>query len=67
MKKIFSTLAAIALSVTLFAQSSQDAIKFSQNFYEGSARTVAMGNAFTALGGDLGSLAINPAASGIYR
>lgn len=67
MKKIFSTLAAIALSVTLFAQTSQDAIKFSQNFYEGSARTVAMGNAFTALGGDLGSLTINPAASGIYR
>lgn len=67
MKKIYSTLAAIALSVTLFAQTSQDAIKFSQNFYEGSARTVAMGNAFTALGGDLGSLAINPAASGIYR
>jgi hypothetical protein len=40
---------------------------FSQTFYEGSARTSAMGNAFISLGGDIGSLGINPAASGIYR
>ena len=28
---------------------------------------MALGNAFTALGGDLGGLAINPAASGVFR
>lgn len=40
---------------------------FSQTFYEGSARTSAMGNAFISLGGDVGALSINPAASGVYR
>lgn len=43
------------------------AAMFSQTFYEGSARTAAMGNAFISLGGDIGALAINPASSGIYR
>ncbi len=40
---------------------------FSQNFYEGTARTAAMGNAFISLGGDIGAISINPAASGIYK
>ena len=40
---------------------------FSQTFYEGTARTAAMGNAFTALGGDIGALSLNPASSGIYK
>ena len=34
---------------------------------EGTARSVAMGNAMTALGGDLGAVAINPAASAVFR
>ena len=40
-----------------------DAITFSQNHYFGTARSMAMGNAVTALGGDLGSVVINPAGS----
>lgn len=44
-----------------------NATLFSQTFYEGTARTAAMGNAFTALGGDIGALSLNPASSGIYR
>ncbi|OJV23426.1 MAG: hypothetical protein BGO30_09050 [Bacteroidetes bacterium 41-46] len=40
---------------------------FSQTFYEGSARTSSMGNAFISLGGDIGALSINPASSGVYR
>ena len=34
---------------------------------EGTARSVAMGNAMTALGGDLGAIGINPASSGVLR
>ena len=34
---------------------------------EGTARSVAMGNAMTALGGDLGAIAINPAASAVFK
>ncbi len=37
----------------------------SENEYDGTARSVAMGNAFTALGGDLGSVGLNPAGSAV--
>ena len=47
------------------AQSIYDAQRFSEREYEGTARSVAMGNAFTALGGDLGSIGINPAGSAV--
>ena len=54
-----------AASVVSFAQGPYDAWLFSDNNYEGTARSVAMGNAFTALGGDLGSISINPAGSAV--
>ncbi|MBQ8811797.1 MAG: hypothetical protein IJZ70_05765 [Bacteroidales bacterium] len=47
------------------AQNAYDALLFSENNYEGTARTMAMGNAFTALGGDLGAVGINPAGSAV--
>ena len=47
------------------AQSAYDAWLLSENNYEGTARSVAMGNAFTALGGDLGAVSINPAGSAV--
>lgn len=47
------------------AQTAQDALTIGQNQYGGTARTIAMGNAFTALGGDLGSISINPAGSAV--
>ncbi len=50
---------------TGFGQSAYDAWRFSQNEYEGTARSAAMGNAFTALGGDLGAITINPAGSAV--
>ena len=54
---------ALVLSLTVFtavaasAQTEFDALMFSENNYEGTARTMAMGNAFTALGGDPGAQA----------
>ena len=51
--------------VCSYAQTAYDALLFSENNYEGTARSVAMGNAFTALGGDLGSVTINPAGSAV--
>ncbi len=53
------------MTVCGHAQSAYDALLFSENDYEGSARTMAMGNAFTALGGDLGSIGLNPAGSAV--
>lgn len=61
---IFATLFSLPFAV---AQNRFDALRYSQAFYEGSARTIAMGNAFTSVGGDLGAISINPAGSGLYR
>lgn len=54
-----------AASFAGHAQTAYDALLFSENNYEGTARSVAMGNAFTALGGDLGGISINPAGSAV--
>ncbi len=57
----------LAANLAAGAQGLEDALRYSQQFYVGSARTMAMGNAFTALGGDLGALGINPASSALYN
>lgn len=64
--KIYTILIASLVASGLYGQSIYDAIRFSNNDYEGTARSMAMGNAFTALGGDMGAITINPAASGVY-
>lgn len=53
------------MAVSAGAQTMYDALNFSENNYYGTARSVAMGNAFTALGGDLGGVGINPAGSAV--
>lgn len=65
-KTILVSLAALAVT-SASAQSVNDALLMSENDYFGTARTMAMGNAFTALGGDLGSIGINPAGSAVSR
>lgn len=67
MKKIFLILSFAGIVSAAFAQTPSDAFRFSENSYEGTARTIAMGNAFTALGGDLGSISINPAGSAVAK
>jgi len=65
MKKVFVTIACAALALHASAQTWQDALLFSRNDYSGSARSVGMGGAMTALGGDPGSLTFNPAGSAV--
>ena len=65
MKKTITAILLMASAAAGYAQTAYDALTFSANNYEGTARTVAMGNAFTALGGDLGSITINPAGSAV--
>ena len=69
MKRILCiTVAAIVLSANgLLAQDRTDALRWSQYFYDGTARFSAMGGAFGALGGDAASLSVNPAGVGVYR
>ena len=67
MKKIIIALATLSLPVMLSAQSAIDANLFAQPDLRGTARFVAMGGAFGALGGDLSTLNQNPAGIGVYR
>ena len=64
-KTILSLVAIVACCVAASAQNMYDAINFSRNDYLGTARTMALGNAVTALGGDLGTIGINPAGSAV--
>ncbi len=45
----------------------EDAFKFSQYSNYGSSRTIGMGGAFTALGGDASNTFVNPAGLGFYN
>ena len=68
MKRI-SLIFAAAL-VTIFSTSAQivdDALRYSQIFYNGTARFNSMGGAFTALGGDISTLSQNPGGLGVFR
>jgi hypothetical protein len=69
MKRI-GLLILIALSMFIRgvnAQNVDDALRYSQIFYGGTARFMSMGGAFTALGGDMSSLSQNPAGLGVFR
>ena len=65
MKRIFAAALFAGLALQAGAQTFQDAVDFSGNDYLGTARSVGMGNAMTAVGGDLGSLTFNPAGSAV--
>lgn len=68
MKRIsLIVLAVLALFTGVYAQNVDDALRYSQIFYGGTARFMSMGGAFTALGGDMSSLSQNPAGLGVYR
>lgn len=64
-KYIFLVLTGLSISA-VHSQDISDAIRYSQDNLNGTARFRAMGGAFGALGGDLSSLNINPAGSAIF-
>lgn len=68
MKRIFIvTLTAVLFGLPAFSQSETDILNLSRNELSGTARSVAMGGAFGALGGDISGVAINPAGIGVYK
>lgn len=66
-RKITVCAALLLSGAAAFAQNAYDALNFSEQYLEGTARSMAMGNAFTALGGDMGGITINPASSAVYK
>ncbi|WP_421918663.1 OmpP1/FadL family transporter [Marinifilum sp.] len=67
MKRFYYIFILIMISGSLSAQSIDDALRFSKHNYSGTARSLSMGGAFGALGGDFSSLSINPAGIAVYR
>ena len=67
MKRTITTILALLSIIAGFAQGSDDAILFSQTYYQGTAKAMGMGNALGAVGGDMTSVNINPAGMGVYR
>ena len=65
MKRILAAVFLSAMALQAGAQGWTDALNISENDYLGTARSVGMGNAMTAVGGDLGSLTFNPAGSAV--
>ncbi len=68
MKKILLILLITLINFSFsYSQYVDNAFRFSNNDYSGTARFVGMGGAFGALGGDFSAIAINPAGLGVYR
>ncbi|TWR28811.1 hypothetical protein FPZ43_11100 [Mucilaginibacter pallidiroseus] len=65
-KYILSVVAIVALTKNSFAQYSQDAIRFSGGLNGSTSRIKALGNAGTAVGGDLSNISGNPAGLGFF-
>lgn len=66
MKKILLTLL-IALPFCFEAQTISDVYNISTSYYQGTAKSMAMGSAMGAVGQDFSSIAINPAGLGLFR
>lgn len=68
MKRKVLILSAFILSIgSMFAQGELDAYKLSQTDLVGTARSVSLGGAMGAMGGDISAVSINPAGIGIYK
>ena len=65
-KKIVVLWSLLCLNFTGIAQGMQEALRYSQENFNGTARYTALGGAFGALGGDLSALHNNPATSSVF-
>ena len=66
MKKLFLIIIAL-IPMFVNAQNINDIYNISTSYYQGTAKSVAMGNAMGAVGQDFSSISINPAGLGLFR
>jgi hypothetical protein len=59
--------AALLFPAWMAGQNMDDALRYSRLFNQGTARFNGMSGAFTALGGDVSAITLNPAAAGLFR
>jgi hypothetical protein len=67
MKTIAIFLLVAICAFNLRAQNQNDALRYSQTYFSGTARAMSLGGAMTALGGDLSAMSVNPAACGVFK
>lgn len=67
MKQFLSLLLALCSIQLVSAQTPEDALRFSWNVPNGTARNQAIGGAMGSLGGDITATFVNPAGLGMYR
>ncbi len=66
MKKFYLLFIGVLSMSLVHAQDISDALRFSQNDIQGTARFRALSGAFGALGGDMSALSLNPAGSAVF-
>lgn len=66
-KSVILLILLLSVLINAKAQNEDDALRYTQLFYSGSARFMSMGGAFTALGGDLSAISLNPASTAVFR
>lgn len=67
MKKYFIATILLVLGTAATAQLAEDALRYSQSFYQGTARSMGAGGAFSAVGADFSVASTNPAGLGLFR
>lgn len=67
MKRYNIILIIVLFSMAAYSQLADDALRFSQIYYQGTARSMAVGGAFGALGADFSTASTNPAGMGLFR
>ena len=67
MKKLSLLVIGVLSMSNLVAQDISDAVRYSLDEIQGSARFRSMSGAFGALGGDMSAVSINPAGSSIFN
>ncbi len=67
MNKIITTILMLGAVSFAFAQSAENSLLFANQNYYGTARSSAMGGAFSSLGGDISVAHSNPAGLAIFR
>ena len=67
MKKLIFTLLGVASTLNSYGQNISDALRYSTESTQGTARFKSMSGAFGALGGDMSAISINPAGAAIFN
>lgn len=67
MKKIIATVFVIIFTITIYSQNQVDALRYSQFYFGGTARSMGMAGAFGSAGADFSTASSNPAGLGLYK